>query len=387
MTANAVLPARLIGAGALWLLSSIAARGNAQSRTVEPVTTWSLSAQPTRIIGDPSTSRELFSRIVSVAIAYDGTVMIWDPTVPGVRSYARGSTAPLLLARAGAGPGEVRAATFIGVARDTVIIVDPTLRRITRLTLSGRTISTLALQPGSDVRNPRAVGRLSDGRFVWLGNDPAFDGRRDGLRRDTVPIAISDDDGVGLRTLSHALGSTTYTALTARGGAYLGPLPFGPTTHIVAEGLLVWAIDSETPTLRAFNATGQLVRTVRVPFERAAISPAVRSAAMRRELEASPNAAIRALVQRKYASAPTESPFVSGLAVAPSGDLWVTSFVPQPNQPARVAVLSQSGALRATLTLPPRLRIVALTEQEVVAVHRDDDDVESVHVYAIERER
>jgi hypothetical protein len=376
-----------VAAGVLWLsavAAAVAPRGDAQPATTQPAT-WTLSARPVRVIGEAATSSEWYSRIVSVAVGGSGEIILWDPTVPGVRVHPAGSGAPRLLARSGAGPGEIRAATWIGVSHDTIFIVDATLRRITRRSLDGRVVSTSALHPGTDVRNPRPVGRLADGRMVWQGTDPAFEGAHDGVRRDTVPIAISAADGAGLRTIARAPGATSFTARTASGGVYLGPLPFGPTTHVEVAGTLVWTIDSDTPVLRALTASGQVARSVRVPFERVPVTAATRAAAMRRELEATPNAAVRALVQRKYAAAPTESPYVTGLAVAPNGDVWLTAFVPRPDQPARVAVFTESGALRATLTLPPRLRIVALVHDTVVAVHRDADDVETVHVYAVQR--
>ncbi|HEX9563870.1 MAG TPA: hypothetical protein VF981_07860 [Gemmatimonadaceae bacterium] len=104
-----------------------------------------------------------------------------------------------------------------------------------------------------------------------------------------------------------------------------------------------------------------------------------------REREVSRSAAIQALVNAKFAALPQRNPYYSGLVVAQDGDLWITEVAPNDSIGPRVAVLSTEGVVRARLRLPARFRVVQVDDDLVTGIYRDEDDVEFVRVYAIQR--
>jgi hypothetical protein len=104
-----------------------------------------------------------------------------------------------------------------------------------------------------------------------------------------------------------------------------------------------------------------------------------------REVELARNAATKALVNGKFGALPERTPFYSGLAVSPNGDLWITEAVGDDRSGAQVALLSQEGSVRARLRLPPRFRIVQVDDSFVTGIYRALDDVEYVRVYVLRK--
>jgi hypothetical protein len=134
-----------------------------------------------------------------------------------------------------------------------------------------------------------------------------------------------------------------------------------------------------------YDRSGQIKARLRTPFEAASLDQGAVSARRARELELARNAATKALVNAKYAVLPQRNPYYSGIAVAPNGDLWVTEFVSGDRAGARVAVMAPDGSVRARLHLPAGFRVMQVDDSVVTGIYRDDDDVEFVRVYAIQR--
>jgi hypothetical protein len=346
---------------------------------------WMLAPRPTVVIGDPERSDELLARVVGLALAPTGEVILWEPNSAGVRIFSRDGATSRVLARSGAGPGEVRDARWIGLAGDTIMIVDGTLRRITRMTAEGRVLSSVNFRPAASVPGSRPVGRLADGTLVWRGVDPAFDGTVEGARRDTVALAVSRGDGTGMEVVTRVPGTSTFTARTPGGGAYIGPLPFGARELVVAGPRHIWVADNASPTVRAISTTGDTAHSWRAPLTPQPLAPATIAAARDRELEQISSEPIRRLVEQRFAAAPSTPPLLSGLSVAPNGDLWLTEYAVDSRRPVRVFVMTESGGHRASLELPSGFRIAAVTEHTIMGVHRDADDVETVRIYSFHR--
>jgi hypothetical protein len=230
------------------------------------------------------------------------------------------------------------------------------------------------------------IGRWHSGTFILRSVDAGSSGRgADGVRRDSARVALADSGGGGLRRLVEFPGATTFTKATPNGGVYFSRQPFG------ADGLtgvgvdIVWVGDNATPTLVGYDRFGQPKRRVAVPFESAPVERRVAEERRERELGTTRSAAVQTLINAKYTALPKTTPYYSGIAVAPNGDLWVTSFAPYDRVAAQVAVLSPEGTIRARLRLPARFRVIQVDADLVTGVYRDEDDVEYVQVYMIQR--
>jgi hypothetical protein len=362
--------------------SSALSAGSRQERELE----WSLSSAPTISIGGGDDPRESITRAVTVLRLRDSRILLWEPRPASVRLFAANGRFIRAFAREGAGPGEVRDAVWIGVSQDTIFVFDRTQRRLTRFRSSGEVLSTAPFRSVGGDQSYSVIGRWRDGTLILRSLDGGMSGRgKDGIRRDSVWLALSNEDGTGLRQLVQLPGAATFAKSIPGGGAYVARQPFGPEGLMAVGNEVVWLGDNSTPALVAYDRSGQPTRRVSVPFEATPIDRRAADARRLREIELARNASTQALVNAKFSVLPERNPFYSGLAVAPNGDLWITEAVGDDRIGARVAVISPEGSVRARLRLPARFRIVQVDDGVVTGIYRDQDDVEYVRSYAIRR--
>jgi hypothetical protein len=353
-----------------------------QDRVVE----WSLSSSPVVTIGGGDDPRETLSRVVSLARLRTGDVLVWEPRPAAVRLFGAKGRFSRIFAREGAGPGEVRDAIWIGVTGDTVFLFDRTQRRLTRFRSTGQVLSVVPFRPVGSDQGYAVIGRWRDGTLILRSQDAGFSGRgADGIRRDSVWLAIADSGGGGLRQLVRFPGTASFTRSTPGGGVFVARQPIGPEGLTAVGDDVAWVGDNATPIVVGYDRSGRPARRVRVPFEPTPIDERVLGARRMRELETVRSPAAQALVNAKYAAAPPRNPYYTGLAVAPDGDLWVTGAPPNDSVGAHVAVFSPDGRIRARLLLPARFRIVQVDDGLLTGILRDEDDVEFVRVYSIRR--
>lgn len=354
----------------------------AQSREVQ----WSLSSTPIVSVGGGNDTRETLVRVVSVARLPSGSILLWEPRPAAVRLFGTNGRFVRFFAREGAGPGEVRDAAWIGFGGDTVFVFDRTQRRLTRFRSTGDVVSTIPFRPPGTDQSYSVVGRWRDGTLILRSLDPGFSGRgADGVRRDSIWIALSDSGGGNLRQVSRMPGVASFTKAPPGGGAYVARQPFGPEALTAVGADVVWVGDNSIPVVLGYDRSGQIRARLRPPFEAIPLDQGAANARKTRELELARNAATKALVNAKYAMLPQRTPYFSGIAVAPNGDLWVTEFASDDRAGARVAVMTPDGSVRASLHLPARFRVMQVDDSVVTGIYRDDDDVEFVRVYAIQR--
>lgn len=363
-------------------ISSAEGAANLQDREL----VWSLSSSPTMSIGGGDDPREAITRVVTVVRLRDGRILLWEPRPASVRLYAANGRFVRVFAREGAGPGEVRDAVWIGFNKDTVFVFDRTQRRLTRFRSTGEVLSTVPFRPIGSEQSYSVIGRWRDGTLILRSLDAGFSGRgEDGIRRDSVWLAIADDNGRGLRQLVGFPAAATFMKSIPGGGAYVARQPFGPEGLAAVGSDILWVGDNSTPHVVAYDRSGQSKRRMRVPFESTPVDRRVADARRVRELELARSVATQALVNAKFAALPERNPYYSGIAVAPDGDLWITEAARDDRTGTQVAVLAPEGSVRARLRLPPRFRIVQVDDSLVTGVYRDEDDVEYVRVYAIRR--
>ena len=347
---------------------------------------WTLSPSPLTSIGGGSDPNATVTRVVSVVRLRDDRVLLWEPRPASVRLFDAQGRFIRLFAREGSGPGEVRDARWIGVAADTVFIFDGTQRRLTRFHPTGDLVSTVPFGVSVGAETYTVTGRWQKGAFVLRSADAGFSGRgADGVRRDSIWVALADSAGGALRRVVRLPGATVFAKALSGGGVYVSALPFSASGLVAVGNDMFWIGDNSSSTLLGYDQLGQLKRRVTVPFESVPVERSVTVARRDRELETARTSAVRSLISEKYAVVPKTTPCYSGLAVAPDGDLWVTAFVGDDSVAPEVAIISPDGRVRATLRLPPRFRVVQVDANAVLGIYRDEDDAEFVQIYGIRR--
>ena len=348
---------------------------------------WSLSPTPLTSIGGGSSASEMLTRVVTVRRLSDGRILLWEPRPASVRLFNTDGRFSRVFAREGGGPGEVRDAIWIGAVKDTILVFDRTQQRLTRFDSTGRVLSTAPLRIAGGAEAYSVIGRWPGGSFLLRSSDPGYSGRGvSGVRRDSTWVAVADSAGQIVQRLLRVPGAASFTKRLSGGGAYIAQQPFGASGLVAVGGRTVWVGDNATPSIVQYDARGRAIQRVTVPFRSLSVDRNVVEAQRRHELEAARSAAVRALLNEKYAVSAQATPYYSGLAVAPDGDLWVTSTALYDTAAPDVVVLSNEGTLRATLRLPPRFRIVQVDSDAVTGIQRDEDDIEWVRVYRVRRE-
>jgi hypothetical protein len=110
-------------------------------------------------------------------------------------------------------------------------------------------------------------------------------------------------------------------------------------------------------------------------------------AARTRALAVAREQAERDRIEATYrpANVPARLPAFENLVAADGGELWVQGSSIGRAAEGRYVVLSASGTLIARVSVPAGFRITEVGRDYVVGVHRDDDGVEIIRVYALTR--
>jgi hypothetical protein len=93
----------------------------------------------------------------------------------------------------------------------------------------------------------------------------------------------------------------------------------------------------------------------------------------------------RARVMYEQMPFPETHPAYDSLLVATTGEVWVRDPAPFRDDARRWTVFSAGGAALGIVTTPPRMRLFEVGRGYVLALMRDEDDVEHVAVFPLTR--
>lgn len=331
--------------------------------------------EPVLTLGGEEEGPEAFYRIGAGSIAADAAgnlhvldrgnhrVVVFDPAGRHVRTVGR----------KGGGPGELQWPQHLVVSRDgTLAIADIGHRGLVRLTATGEPLEH----------------RRIDG---WRGGGLAPFG-------EGIVVEVVGGDGETRAERLTYLGPQESRELLTVPGAPTRPIDLGCVRISGMPPLfapsLVWAAGEDRIAAVAgaayeidlYDATGLTARIRRDRPER----PATRALAVQEVGEkfevtfggggscvAEPE---KVVDQRGFADV---VPAIRSLAVAPDGALWVRRFAVK-GDPAPVDVFAPDGSYLGTLPDDAPFPAAFLPDGRIVAVEKDELDVERVAVYRVE---
>jgi streptogramin lyase len=162
---------------------------------------------------------------------------------------------------------------------------------------------------------------------------------------------------------------------------------FPPSLVMAASGGAIWFGDTAVDTVVRIDVATGVKQKITLPDPAAPVTREMIEAARTRDLAVAREQAERDRIEATYrpANVPARLPAFENLVAADGGELWVQGSSIGRAAEGRYVVLSASGTLIARVSVPAGFRITEVGRDYVVGVHRDDDGVEIIRVYALTR--
>jgi hypothetical protein len=344
------VPARLLGALSFALLAGAPAQGQAELRRV-------------RVLGAPGGPVD-FHQVRAAAFSGRDLVVL-SAGAPALHLFESGRHRSW--GARGRGPAELSSpqnAVWVG---NRILVRDSELQKIATYDRSGNFVGSRPLHQGMAVRLEMA-GR--DTLVEIFGQQTRVVVRLRGARQDTVLRYESSPETV--RLAAPGAPSLTLPAPYAAQPVWT-PLPNG--------GIAYW--NGQEGHIRLLDPAGRVAARLPLPTTRYAVTARDREAwfAVSIPTEIRGQRVFEPLREqaRTQVRFPTHLPAVLSLRADPAGGVWVLQT---PSAGGQRWVHLAAGRPATRFQLPPRQSLLAFGEHEMAALARDEDDAESIYVYA-----
>lgn len=355
---------------------------------------WRVSPEPMFTVGQLDGPPEaMFTRIAGAVRLPDGRYAVADQGELRITVYDTNGRLLSVFGREGEGPGEFGFVSGIWSAGgDTIGVWDSSLRRITWFRPDGTVVRTAKPTQG---RRPAPGGLSLDGfagtlprgglAFVWIG----FGERRpDGLIPDRMAFGRFDRDFANAAIVGEATGMHRVYR-EGRGG---GPYPFSPFPWTATVGDTLVYTDGLDGMLHFFPPDGS-TRTVTVPGPSLSLDAGWR--ALDAALEDTDVMPIHREIVRMTDRSIGEVPRHSRMFTDEAGRIWLKSYDPSTDvlmlRPSPLlaggewTVVDTRGGVLARVAMPAGVAPITVDGDLVLAVARDELDVERFVVYRLVR--
>jgi len=348
---------------------------------------WKLGERPVVDIGGGTAAGPY--RVVEATRLGDGRIVVASAGSNALALYAADGRHLRTIGKAGAGPGEFRTLFWVGrLPGDSIAAWDAALGRLSVFSPAGEFVR--AVTPRGDLGLfPQAAGVFGDGRILVAirSNDV---GNGSGVRVQRGEVAYAALDALGaVQPIGTFPGSEMLLSGGAAGGLLMRPLPFGRQTVAAARGGRVYVGTGDAFELRAYEPGRGLRMIVRAEHEPVRVTPthvrdyrrtlvtlgAEGDASLRRQQE-------QMLEQAPY---PRHMPPFTDLEADADGNLWIRASSAPADDEARWTVFSPDGRARGVVAAPAGLTIREIGRDWVLGTALDDDQVEHVRVYTLQK--
>jgi hypothetical protein len=370
---------------ATFTLAAFGTIGLASARTLAGQTL-KVSAQPTVVIGADGDTTAQFTAIGGLARLSTGEVAVFTAPPFEIRLFSRDGKFVRRVARPGSGPGELGIVYWFGRSGDSLMTFDDTQARITIFDVPRSQVATIPFAPTKVSSRMVVNGSLANGS--WIVATVAFPRTRpEGPSRDTTTIGLWRRGVEGTQTV----GSFPNFAFFSNNGPAGTSFEFdalAANTTFLTVGNEIWVGIPEARSITVYDSTGKLARQVRVPFEPVRFDGAElrrlrdsRLASKKRALDSARTSAMFEGSSRPLGSRPA----FSRLLLGRDGRVWVESFRVDRASSAEYVALDRTGRVVGRLTSPPGVRFWDFGADYALGVRKDENDVETVELYAYSR--
>jgi hypothetical protein len=331
-----------------------------------------------------------FTRITDATLRADGSIAVLDASRT-LRIFDRTGTLRWTTGRDGDGPGEFRAPLRVeavaaaGTGPDTLLVWDVRHGRFSRFV---EPVGLVGEAPLPALAGRAAwLGPLDGGAALFEQRTPerTTEGGRAAIATRVTLLRVDAD-----RSTMTALGTEPQVLQYQEGndpdGAF-SPAIFAEPVRFAPAGDGYWVGDPAETQLRRVGVDGER-RIVRWRGDQRAVTSADVDAVVAGWMAEAPTPALRDAIARYAATHPRAArfPAFDTLLVAADGGLWLRDAVREHEDDGvrRWTRLAPDGrAFTARLEHPAALRLLRIREDEVLAVERDELEVERLVRYRI----
>ncbi len=346
---------------------------------------WTLAGQPRFQLGTVEGDlAEQFFRVSGAVRLSDGRIAVANAGSQELRLFTPGGRHLRSVGGRGGGPGEYRGMRglwrFTG---DSLLIHDGLQDRLTLYTSDGVLARSWQMTPPGGFYTPPPIGRLANGDYI--AEAAATEGGPLGPVTYTTVLVRYSAQGQPRDTVATASGGQGYWAECDPGGTMVCnvALPFALTSATAVGEHRIYLGNGETYEIRVFTAANGLTNIWRWNVQiREVTSEDVRRY-REHQLEAAGDENARRRIERWYLEMPLPDvmPMYSAFLLDSGENLWVEDYRPPFQSPIWYTVFDSSGTVVARITIPLGLDITDVGSDYVLAVWKDELDVEYVQLY------
>jgi hypothetical protein len=356
-------------------------------RSSSAQTRWSVEPRPVvEIASESQGAVTLFNRVAHVEQLPSGELLVVDGVTLELRFFGPDGRFRRKVGRNGSGPGEYRSISGVVVNDGRVHIFDGSQARITRMDLTGGSVTTMAVSPPRDSRRgiwSHSLGGFLDGRPVFLAY--GFPSRNSAPARytDSLPQFIYSRDGA----VGERIGEMAVMDAFFESGRNKGDVIFGRFSTSAVGGGYLFVTDGGRFSVRAYDVNGALAKTIgrEMPRQRVTDDDFEEYVSLRQQYAQNMS---RTDLRSLLSAIPRAEfkPFISRLLVDDHDNLWVQHWTVRPrSSPGTWSVFSPSGQLLAEATFPRGFHPSTIRGGIVAGVHYDDDGVEGIQLLRVRR--
>jgi len=375
----------------------VATRDSAGVRIVEhhggePAVAWQVADRPELdLTGAEAGKGPGLYQVMGAVRLGDGRIVVANGGTSTLEIFGADGAHQRSVGRAGDGPGEFRALSWVGrFAGDSIAAWDSGAGRLSIFTPAGDFARSVAPAQPLGIF-PRAEGALDGGALLLSLHQPSLGmSATEGVhvQRDTISLAVLRPDGA-VTVLGRFPGTEVLASGNPAGGLMMMPLPFGRSTVAAGSGGRVYVASGEPGNIAEYAPGGGVRALVRADRERQPVTSADVRAYRQKlvALGAENNGAIARQHTRMLDRAPypKRKPAITDMRVDAAGNLWVESPEPGEGTLARGwTVVSPDGRMLGRARKPDDLNVHQVGDGWILGTFTDGG-LEHVRLYRVTR--
>ena len=336
-------------------------------------------------VGDPlyrvgwSETDHEFARVVSGVLLSGGRAAVGDVTSDQIVVLSSTGEIEVVLGGSGEGPGEIgRLVSISRLTGDTIVVEDDGNARIAFFH-GNKVIRSQRVHDGMAVMGLRAIGLQDRSLVMRISIYPAaFE--ESWLRAPVVLYALDSRQFDTVQSYDHVTSTLSPPAVNN---------PLRPSGHLGVTNGAILVARGDRPEVQMLDLEGRTKQIIRWSEERVPVSDefwsqysAVRSSRERRRTEEE----LAKYLTELRTAVDEPLPVFGGLRGDEAGRVWISKYPADYRHPTRFRVFDGDGEWLGWVNMPPRTGILDIGRDVILAIERDEFDVEAVVLLPLQRQ-